>query len=86
MIEVKYTWLCGHCQKKFVSQMMNKIKKYREIGLSYRKISKITGIPKSTIFDSFSEKTEKRTLHKHQPIEDDNGINISENNNNNGQI
>lgn len=52
MIEVKYNWLCGKCQKKFVKIMIPKIKRYRKEGLSLREISKLTGIPKSTIAEN----------------------------------
>lgn len=64
MISVKYNWICGRCQKKYVKSMTKVVLNYKNKGLSYRKIEKITGIPKSTLFDMMSVYKSRGTIDK----------------------
>ncbi len=69
-IEISFKWLCGKCRKKYKRQIFGRIMNFRKRGLSYGEISRMTGIPKSTIYDMVIEdrsvNIQKRTTDRYQ--------------------
>ena len=65
-IEMSFRWLCGKCRKKYKKQIFGHIMSLHKRGLSYGEISRMTGIPKSTIYDMViaarSANIQKRTI------------------------
>lgn len=73
-IELKYSELCGKCRKLFLYRNKKRIEKLIE-RFSYSDVSKITGVPSSTLFnlvnDSFPKLTSKKSRKYNHDTDND---------------
>lgn len=63
MIEVKWEWLSGKSKKSVLRHLLPKIEETMKNSpdLSVRKIARMYGIPKSSLYDIMSGNNKKRT-------------------------
>ncbi len=68
-MDVKFTWLCGKCKKKAIKEMRKDLIRMRSNKMSLRTISKLTGVPHTTLHDIFNSNMEmKMTMLKNGVI------------------